>query len=74
MAYESVHPASPFRQRVVEALPEVLKPLKYCEFRTSNEGVCDTFACAVVLEMSLCFHHTNIIVAELQKEVTLDGS
>ncbi len=72
MAYESIHPASPFRQRVPEPLPEVLKPLRYCQFRVGTEGVCDTFACAEVLEMAFCYHHAKVIVGELQNEGSPD--
>lgn len=73
MAYESIHGASPFRQRVAEPLPEVLKPLRYCEFRTA-EGNCDTFACGDVLGMVFCYHHAKIILTELQKEGNSDVS
>lgn len=69
MAYESIHPSSPFRQRVAEAIPEVLKPLRYCAFRTGTEGgMCDTFACAEVLEMAFCYQHAKVILHELQNE------
>lgn len=73
MVYESTHLASPFRQRVPEVLPEVLKPLRYCEFRTDG-GLCPIFACVDVLEMAFCFHHGKLIVAELQSEGAGNGS
>lgn len=72
MAYDSLHPASPFRQRVAEVLPEVLKPLKYCEFRDKLEGPCHIFACAEVLEMAFCFHHAKMILQELAAEGNVD--
>ncbi len=73
MVYESIHPSSPFRQRVPEVLPEVLKPLRYCEFRiaetpTAAATVCPIFACAEVLEMVFCYQHAKQILGELQNE------
>jgi len=72
MTYESMHPSSPFRQRVPEVLPEVLKPLRYCEFRDGtlerSGGVCAIFACAEVLEMVFCYQHAKLILSELASE------
>lgn len=69
MVYESPHPSSPFRQQVPEILPEVLKPLRYCEFR-KDEGVCNIFACAVIMDMPFCFQHAKLIAGELANEGT----
>lgn len=81
MAYESIHQNSPFRQRVPEVVPEVLKPLRYCEFRSTPAGfgdgppnACAIFACAEVLEMAFCYQHTKLILAELSTEGTADVS
>lgn len=79
MAYDSVHANSPFRQRVPEVLPEVLKPLQYCEFRiaessNANASVCAIFACAEVLEMALCFQHAKLVISELANEGSPDGT
>lgn len=79
LAYESMHPSSPFRQRVEEVLPQVLKPLRYCEFRNAEFGernisVCAIFACAEVLEMAFCYQHTKMILHELQSEGAADVS
>ncbi len=73
MTYESIHQSSPFRQRVQEVLPEVLKPLRYCEFRSSEFGdrsitVCAVFACAEVLEMAFCYQHAKLVLGELAQE------
>lgn len=77
MAYESIHASSPFRQRVPEVLPEVLKPLRYCEFRVADMGdrvatVCAIFACAEVLGMAFCYQHAKQILGELQSEGAAD--
>lgn len=78
MTYESIHPASPFRQKVEQVLPEVLKPLRYCEFRNPElhdrpVSLCDTFACLDVLDMVFCYQHAKLILSELASEGAGDG-
>ncbi len=48
--------------------PKVLRPLVYCEFRTSSTEVC-TLASSEVLEgMSLCFRHAEDVRRFLAEE------
>ncbi len=58
--------------------PPVLKPLRYCEFRTQEAseygggggdvGLCSVFACVEILEMFFCFGHGHVISEALAGE------
>ncbi len=57
--------------------PPVVKPLRYCDFRTQEAaeygnvgavGLCNVFACVEVLEMFFCFGHGSVIMEALSSE------
>ncbi len=59
------------------ALPVVLKPLRYCEFRTAEQAqygetadvvLCAVFASEVIEQMCFCYQHGLIIQDALVKE------
>ncbi len=76
--YQSPFPQSPFlRPPEPPPLPEVIKPLKYCEFRvgTGQEydtrmdvNLCPVFASEVIHEMYFCYQHGQIISQALGVE------
>ncbi len=69
---------SPFMQPQPQAMPIVIKPLVYCEFRvaeategygqTPDVSMCAVFASEVIEEMAFCFQHGQIIQAALFAE------
>jgi len=67
---------SPFSYNLPPAKAVVLKPLRYCQFRTATGEFgdrrvdwCEVFACLVLEGMDFCEVHGNVIIAELEKEV-----
>lgn len=74
---EEARMQSPFQQREKVVLPIVLKPLRYCEFRTfdaseyggsSNVDVCAVFASGELEGMSFCHQHGQVIALALEGE------
>ncbi len=68
---------SAFAQHVPQAVPVVLKPFVYCEYRVeSREGMdvetwlCATLACAEIHGMKFCVQHAIVIEQALAGEVT----
>jgi len=73
---------SPFMQPTgPPAIPTVIKPLRYCEFRITNlyagqgDGapdsdveICAVFASEVIEGMPFCFRHGEIISKALEQE------
>ncbi len=80
MTFQSPFPQSPFaRPPDPPPLPEVIKPLRYCEFRiavgqqgnydTSHEvNLCPVFASEVIQEMYFCYMHGLVIQHALGQE------
>ncbi len=79
MVYQSGFPQSPFaRPPEPKPVPPVLKPLVYCQFRTSlasggygeqsEVNLCPVFASALIGDMPFCFNHSSVIVAALEAE------
>lgn len=62
-----------FSQRVPEAVPPTLKPLKYCEYRVLSlenpPEVCGTFSVQEVEEMAFCLQHGRLVEHGLAQEV-----
>ncbi len=69
---------SPFARQEPQALPVVLKPLVYCQFRvveasgewnqSSEVSLCAVFASEVISEMAFCYQHGQIIQQALERE------
>ncbi len=70
---------SPFAvPQPLPAVPVVLKPLRYCEFRHAESveygqgvpdvGECAVFASEIIEGMPFCFQHGQIIQAALAEE------
>ncbi len=69
---------SPFARQEPTALPIVIKPLAYCEFRVSeNSGewnqvtevsLCPVFASEKISGMAFCYQHGQIIQQALEAE------
>ncbi len=78
MTYQSPFPQSPFlRPPEPPPLPEVIKPLKYCEFRVFSQAdyaqaadveLCPVFASEVIHEMYFCYQHGLVIQLALGTE------
>ncbi len=67
-------PGGYFGHQVQAIRPKVLKPLRFCEFRTKDAQTsavdgCAILACGEVEGMSLCYQHGPIIVDGLAKEM-----
>ncbi len=64
-----------FGNHIAPKRPPVLKPLRFCEFRTKDQSTqavdgCATLACGLIEEMALCLEHGPIIRAGLEREMT----
>jgi len=63
---------NPFVRPEPVNLPPVLKPFRYCEYRTQamegGQELCDVFASEVIEGMPFCSGHARYVEAELDKE------